>query len=135
MSSTKKVQKERKEALAKARPPQATGRYLKTPPDKARIMARNVVGMPVSRAIDILSLSPRKASGLLLKLVRGAISSAADKKNWLPDDLVISRISVDRASMLKRYHPCAHGRAKPILKRTCHITVVVDTLLDEGDDS
>jgi large subunit ribosomal protein L22 len=130
--STKKVQAERKKALAQARPPQATGRFLRHPPDKVRIMARNVVGSPVGLAMDLLRYSPRKSSALLLKVLKGAISSAENDKGEANnvDSLVVKRVLVDRGPMIKRFHPCAHGRAKPILKRFCHITVVLGDMDD-----
>ncbi|MDR1085719.1 MAG: 50S ribosomal protein L22 [Deltaproteobacteria bacterium] len=104
----------------------AVGKFLRVPPDKARIMARTVIGAPVESAINSLSLSPNKTSYLILKVLKSAVANAAENfKIDEVDDLVVYRIFVDRGPMLKRFKPCAHGRAKPILKRLCHITVVV----------
>jgi large subunit ribosomal protein L22 len=106
----------------------AIGRYLRVPPDKVRIMARNVIGQNVEAAVNILTFSPNKTAALLLKVLQSAAANAANNFSKNVDDLFVHRIFVDRGPMLKRYHPCAHGRAKPILKRTCHITVVVDSI-------
>jgi large subunit ribosomal protein L22 len=105
----------------------AVGRFFRTPPDKVRIMARTVIGLPVGRALDLLKFSPNKSSALLYKVLTSAVANATNNNKLDVDYLYVYRIFVDRGPMLKRYHPCAHGRAKAILKRSCHITVVVDT--------
>ncbi|MDR2141212.1 MAG: 50S ribosomal protein L22 [Deltaproteobacteria bacterium] len=107
----------------------AVGKYLRVPADKARIMARTVVGRPVEAAINALTLSPNKSSRLILKVLRSAVANASENKNFDDvDQLYVRSIFVDRGPMLKRYQPCAHGRAKPILKRLSHITVIVASL-------
>jgi large subunit ribosomal protein L22 len=105
----------------------AVGRYFKSPPDKVRIMGRAILGLPVARALELLEFSPNKSALLLWKLVKSAMSNAEANCKRDVDSLWVKRIFVDRAAMLKRYHPCAHGRAKPILKRTCHITVQLES--------
>ncbi|MDR2443125.1 MAG: 50S ribosomal protein L22 [Deltaproteobacteria bacterium] len=103
----------------------AVGRFFRVQPDKVRIMARNVIGLSVGQALNLLKFSPNKSAYLLHKVLKSAVSNAINNESLDPDFLFVHRIFVDRAAMLKRYHPCAHGRAKPILKRSCHITVVV----------
>ncbi|MDR1607768.1 MAG: 50S ribosomal protein L22 [Deltaproteobacteria bacterium] len=109
----------------------AVGKFLRIPADKARIMARTVVGRPVDAAINALTFSPNKSAYLILKVLKSAVANATanagpDQKTVDVDSLVVSSIFVDRGPSLKRYQPCAHGRAKPILKRLSHITVVVE---------
>jgi large subunit ribosomal protein L22 len=101
----------------------ARGRFVRASADKVRIMGRAVIGLKVERALDILSLSPTKAARLLYQLVQSATQNANRNFEADLDKLKVHRLYVDQASTLKRYHPCAHGRAKPILKRSCHITV------------
>ena len=122
----------RREAAPESRdgvksPPQngyrAVGRFFKSPLDKVRIMGRNVLGLPAGAALDLLRFAPNKSARLLAKLLASAVANADQNHHVGVDKLWVERIMVDRASMLKRYHPCAHGRAKPILKRSCHITV------------
>jgi large subunit ribosomal protein L22 len=103
----------------------AIGRFFRSPPDKVRIMGRVVLGLRVARALDLLRLSPNKSARLLAKLIHSAAANA-DRDKVDVDQLFVERVLVDRASMLKRYHPCAHGRAKPILKRSCHIVVQLE---------
>jgi large subunit ribosomal protein L22 len=86
-------------------------------------MGRAVIGLGVERALDVLTLSPNKSARILAKLVKSATHNAEQNFKANVDKLRIHSVCVDRASMLKRYHPCAHGRAKPILKRSCHVTV------------
>ena len=110
----------------------AVGRYLKSPPDKVRIMGRNVLGLPAGAALDILKIAPNKSARLLYKVIGSAVANADHNHQISKDELFVERIMVDRASMLNRYHPCAHGRAKPILKRSCNITVQLGRREDPG---
>jgi large subunit ribosomal protein L22 len=107
----------------------AIGKYLRVPADKARIMARAVVGLPAEAAVNALKFTPNKTARLILKVLNSALANATDtKKVANVDELFVSQIRVDRGPSMKRFQPCAHGRAKPILKRFSHITVVVETL-------
>ena len=103
----------------------ARGRFLRIPPAKARIMTRNVVGLEAGRAVETLTFTPNKSAALILKILRSAIANADKNFKQNVDDLYVSSVLVDRGSTMKRFHPCAHGRAKPILKRSSHITVVL----------
>jgi large subunit ribosomal protein L22 len=107
----------------------AVGRFLRIPADKARIMARTVVGRPVEAAINSLDFAPNKSSFLILKVLKSAVANAIENlKIDNVDELYVRQILVDRGPSIKRFRPCAHGRAKPILKRLSHITVVVANL-------
>ncbi|MDR3204298.1 MAG: 50S ribosomal protein L22 [Deltaproteobacteria bacterium] len=104
----------------------AKGLFLRAMPDKVRIMARTVTGLPVEQALNSLKFSPTKSARLIFKVLASAVANANKNYNRDVDELMVKSILVDRGPMFKRIHPCAHGRAKPILKRTCHITVIVD---------
>jgi large subunit ribosomal protein L22 len=104
----------------------AVGKSFRSPPDKVRIMGRTVLGMPAEKAIEILRLTPNRSAQYLWRLVKSAAYNAYENYAVDLDKLWVHRIWVDRAQMIKRYHPCAHGRAKPILKRSCHITVQLE---------
>ncbi|MDR2422651.1 MAG: 50S ribosomal protein L22 [Deltaproteobacteria bacterium] len=104
----------------------AIGKFLRVPADKARIMARTIVGRPVEAAIASLTFSPNKSAALILKVLKSAVANAVEnKKIDNVDELFVQKAVVDRGPMFKRFQPCAHGRAKPILKRLSHVTVVV----------
>lgn len=103
----------------------AVHRYARSSAQKARLVADQVRGMPVQKALDLLKFSPRKAAVLIRKVVMSAVANAVNNENLDADSLVISRIMVDEGPSLKRIMPRAKGRADRIVKRTSHITVYV----------
>jgi large subunit ribosomal protein L22 len=94
-------------------------------PQKARLVADQVRGMPVARASDLLQFSDKKAAHLIRKVLMSAISNAENNQGADVDELRVSTIFVDEGPMLKRFMARAKGRGNRILKRTSHITVVV----------
>ena len=94
-------------------------------PQKARLVADQVRGMPVGRATDVLAFSPKKGAQLIKKLLLSAISNAENNDGADVDELKVSRIFVDEGPRLKRFAARAKGRGTRIIKRTSHITVVV----------
>ena len=94
-------------------------------PQKARLVADQVRGMPVARASDLLQFSDKKAAHLIRKVLMSAISNAENNQGADVDELKVSSIFVDEGPMLKRFMARAKGRGSRILKRTSHITVVV----------
>ncbi|OGO90901.1 MAG: 50S ribosomal protein L22 [Coxiella sp. RIFCSPHIGHO2_12_FULL_42_15] len=99
---------------------------------KARLVADLVRGMPVEAAVDQLGFSTLKAAGIVKKVLNSAIANAEHNQGAEIDELTVAKIFVDEGPSLKRFHARARGRGDRILKRTCHITVVVsDSLGDE----
>jgi len=94
-------------------------------PQKARLVADQVRGLPVQRALDLLKFSDKKAAGLIYKVLFAAISNAENNAGDDVDELKIKTITVDEGPMLKRFMARAKGRGTRILKRTSHITVTV----------
>lgn len=92
---------------------------------KVRVVVNGVRGLKVGHAQNILTHSPKKASQLVKKLLDAAVANAENNEGLDIDDLEIVRISVDQGRSLKRMRPRAKGRSAPILKRSCHISVVV----------
>ncbi|WP_017429479.1 50S ribosomal protein L22 [Vreelandella jeotgali] len=92
---------------------------------KARLVADQVRGKPVDEALDLLAFSPKKAAGLVHKVLQSAIANAEENNGMDIDELRVSTICVDEGMTLKRIKPRAKGSADRILKRTCHITVKV----------
>ena len=103
----------------------AIHRYARSSAQKARLVADQVRGLPVQKALDLLQFSPRKAAALIRKVLLSAIANAEQNQSLDIDDLVVSKIMVDEGPSLKRIMPRAKGRADRIVKRTSHITVVV----------
>jgi large subunit ribosomal protein L22 len=100
-------------------------RYARISPQKARLVADQVRGMPVEKAIQLLTFSPKKAAGLIRKVLESAIANAEHNEGADVDELQVSSIYVDEAPTLKRMHARAKGRGNRIIKRTSHITVKV----------
>jgi large subunit ribosomal protein L22 len=94
-------------------------------PQKARLVADQVRGLPVGRANDLLAFSDKKAAHLIRKVLVSAVSNAENNLGADVDELTVSRIFVDEGPALKRFAARAKGRGTRILKRTSHITVVV----------
>lgn len=94
-------------------------------PQKVRLVADMVRGMPVERAEQVLSFTNKKAAHVVKKVLLSAISNAEHNEGADIDELRISAIFVDEGPVLKRGRARAKGRWNRILKRTSHITVVV----------
>lgn len=92
---------------------------------KAREVTREIQGLPVAQALDILAFTPRKAAALVEKTLRSAIANAENNNNLRADSLVVKEAVVGEGPTMKRFRPKARGSAGPILKRTSHIRVIV----------
>ncbi|MCD8199365.1 MAG: 50S ribosomal protein L22 [Coriobacteriaceae bacterium] len=104
---------------------EATAKYLRLSPRKARIVVDQVRGKDVVDALDLLRFNERAASEIVYKVVASAASNAMVKHGLRQENLVISQAYVNEGPTLKRYRPRAKGMAGHINKRTCHITIVV----------
>ena len=100
-------------------------RYARISPLKARDVAREIQGMPVSVALDVLSFTPRKAAHLIGKTLKSALANAENNHELAVDGLVVKEAVVDVGPVFKRYKPRARGSAGPIRKRTSHISIVL----------
>jgi len=94
-------------------------------PQKCRLVADQIRGLPVEKAIQVLSFSPKKAARIVKKVLESAIANAEHNEGADVDELYVSTIYVDQGPVYKRIMPRAKGRANRILKRTSHITVCV----------
>ena len=92
---------------------------------KVRLVADEVRGKSIERALDILTFSNKKGAKLVKKCLESAIANAEHNNGLDIDKLRVSTIYVDEGITLKRIMPRAKGRADRISKRTCHITVKV----------
>jgi len=92
---------------------------------KARLVADLIRGLPVGKANEILLFSTKKAAKLVKKVLDSAIANAENNHGADIDELKVAAIFVDEASKLKRWHARAKGRGNRILKRSCHINVVL----------
>jgi large subunit ribosomal protein L22 len=92
---------------------------------KGRLVADQVRGMPVDKALNLLAFSPKKGAELIKKVLESAIANAEHNEGADIDELKVKTIMVDEGPQMKRLHARAKGRANRIVKRTSHITVVV----------
>ena len=103
----------------------ATAKFVRVAPRKTRLVARNVKGMPVEAAMNLLRFTPNKPAGVILGGVRSALANAEHNASMDVDALVIKEILVNEGPTWKRFMPRAQGRATNIHKRTSHITVIL----------
>ena len=106
------------EALAKHR-------FARTSPQKARLVADQIRGLHVEKALEVLSYSTKKAADLMKKVLESAIANAEHNEGADIDELRVAKVFVDEGPTMKRIKPRAKGRADRVLKRSSHITVVV----------
>ena len=104
----------------------ACTRHVRITPRKARLVVDLIRGKRVEDAIGILEFNARRASRVIAKTLKAAIANAETTQNLDVDRLYVKAAFVDAAGMQKRFLPRAHGRATRIVKRSSHVTIVVD---------
>ena len=92
---------------------------------KGRLVADQIRGLPVDKAINILTFSPKKGAVVIRQLLESAIANAEHNNGADIDELKISSIFVDRATFMPRSSARAKGRGNRIMKPNCHITITV----------
>ncbi len=107
--------------------PRATAKFVRISPFKVRVVIDIIKGKPVNEAIAILENTPKAASEILFKLVNSAAANAENNQNLSRNDLYVAECYANDGPTLKRIMPRAQGRAFRILKRTSHITVILDS--------
>ena len=110
----------------------ASMRYVRTTPRKMRRVVDLIRGEHVLEARRILRFSPLQASHDLEKLLNSAVANAEASPGVIADNLLVARAWVDEGPTLKRFRPRAYGRAARVRKRTSHVTVVVQSMGEEG---
>src|SRR5919201_1472426 len=100
-------------------------RYSRISPFKVREVTREIQGLPVSAALDLLTFTPKKAASLISKTLKSAVANAENNANLKPDGLVVKEAIVGEGPTLKRIMARARGSASRILKRTSHIRIVL----------
>jgi len=103
----------------------STLKYARISAFKAREVTREIQGLPVSAALDLLAFTPRKAAALISKTLKSAIANAENNNNLRAEALVVREAVVGEGPTLKRFTPKARGSAGPIRKRTAHIRIIV----------
>lgn len=97
---------------------------------KAREVTREIQGLPVAAALDLLAFTPRKAAVLISKTLKSAVANAENNNNLRVDRLVVKEATVGEGPTFKRFQPKARGSAGPIRKRTSHIRIILTDEID-----
>lgn len=92
---------------------------------KCRLVADQIRGLKVDKAIDLLAFSPKKSARIIKKVLESAIANAEHNDGADIDELSVKAIEIGEGATMKRMSPRAKGRANRISKRTCHITIHV----------
>lgn len=92
---------------------------------KCREVTREIQGLPVAAALDLLAFTPRKAAVLIAKTLKSAVANAENNNNLRADKLVVQEATVGEGPTFKRFQPKARGSAGPIRKRTSHIRIIL----------
>lgn len=100
-------------------------RHARLSAQKGRLVADQIRGLPVERALNILAFSNKKGAALMKKVLDSAIANAENNEGADIDELKVATVCVDEGPTMKRIRARAKGRAARILKRTSHITVTV----------
>jgi large subunit ribosomal protein L22 len=103
----------------------STYKYARISPFKVREVTREIQGLPVSAALDILAFTPKKAAFLIRKTLKSAVANAENNANLKADGLVVKEAVVGEGPTFRRIMARARGSASRILKRTSHIRIVL----------
>lgn len=107
-------------------------KYARFSAQKGRLVADQIRGLPIGKALDILKFSKKRAARAMKKALESAIANAEHNEGADIDELSVSTVFVNDGPILKRIQPRAKGRADRIFKRMCHITVKVSDQKREG---
>ena len=103
----------------------ATHRFARMSAFKVRDVTREIQGRPVGAALDTVAFSPKKAAFLVQKVLKSAIANAENNNGVKPETLKVKEAVAQTARSIKRFTPKARGSAGPIIKRRCHIKIIV----------
>lgn len=104
----------------------AVAKYLRISAQKVRLVANLIRGRDVEAALNVLAFTPKSSAPLIAKVLKSAIANAGQKEGVDVDTLVVKNVLVDEGPTLKRFRARAMGRGTRILKRMCHIKVIVE---------
>ena len=108
----------------------ASHRYARITARKARYVVDQIRNMPVEGALDMLKFSDRRAAPMIAKVIKSALHNAIQEGGANPENLVISRATINEGPTMTRWRPRARGMAFPTLKRSSHINII---LADRGE--
>jgi len=104
----------------------AIGKYLRIKHKKAQVVASMIIGENANTALDKLRYIPRKAAGLIYKVLKSALSNAEHNFKKDTSKLIVKEVIVNKGPGLKRIRPVSRGRAHRIIKGVAHIRVTLE---------
>ena len=132
MAGNMKKKTERVEERREKRP-YAVAKYIRVSPYKVRTVLDLIRGKDVAQAKAILEHMPNGGAAPTLKVLMSAVANAEHNQGMDRGDLYVAECFANGGTMLKRMQPVSKGRGHAILKRTSHITVILDVKKAEGD--
>ena len=109
----------------------AVARNIRVSPRKLNLVAQQIRGKKVDRALNVLTFSPKRIAGVVKKTLQSAIANAENNHDLDVDDLVVAEASVGKNLVMKRFHARARGNAGGIEKFFSQITIVVEEKREE----
>ena len=103
-------------------------RNVRMSPQKMREVVRQIQGLPATKAMAVLAIIPRKSARVVSKTLKSAIANAEHNHRLDPASLVVKEAVAGAATTDKRVTPKARGSMGPILKRNCHVRIIVSDL-------
>jgi len=114
----------------------AIARYVRVTPRKADQVLQLIRGKRVDQVTEILDFTPKHVARVIGKVVKSAVANAVAMEGKINvEELRVKQAVAGAGPTMKRFLPRAQGRATPLLKRTCHITVVVEGEVSEEDQA
>ena len=126
--ATRIRQKAEKRALNKDNRPYAVAKDIRMSSSKVRIVLDNIRGKKVNEAVAILTYMPQKGAYESLKVLKSAIANAENNKGLSADNLIVAECYTTPGPMMKRVNFRGRGRVDHIIKRSCHITIILDEM-------
>ncbi len=118
------IKRERNEKIDNR--PKAHGNFMRVSDTKARIVLDQIKGKKVAQALAILAYSPRYASTIIEKILKSAIANAENNLGMDVTKLYVQEVFANQGPTMKRIKPRAQGRAYRILKRSSHISIILN---------
>jgi large subunit ribosomal protein L22 len=110
----------------------AVARNIRVSPRKLNLVAQQIRGKKVDRALNVLTFSPKRIAGVVKKTLQSAIANAENNHDLDVDDLVVKEASVGKNLVMKRFHARARGNAGGIEKFFSQITIIVEEKREEA---
>ena len=126
--ATRIRQKAEKRAANKDNRPYAVAKDIRMSSSKVRIVLDNIRGKKVNEAVALLTYMPQKGASESLKVLKSAIANAENNKGLSADNLIVAECYTTPGPMMKRVNFRGRGRVDHIIKRSCHITIILDEM-------